>query len=245
MATTAETFATLIGRRVGNDRRDLDPANYVDPAVRIYERYRPREVAADYSASGANEYACTTVSSLWVPGFSRVVWVEYKIDQTPPVYLDDGDYFVRRVANTGTNKETLAEKLYFHTVVPASGVSFRLCFTTRHTVNATYSSVAEQDEAAVADFGASVFLEDLAVRYASLRSQEGLAVEEVVGYEEKAESARASARAARRRARIQLGLSADERDDEATPVGTSVAVRDFDLPLHRGYGGLTHPRRYR
>lgn len=243
MPTTSETFLTALSRKVGADRQGLDPSLFVAPAVRLYERFRPREVVTAVTGDGTSEYALASVLPLWLVGFSRVLWVEYEVDQTPPSYLDPNDYAVRRVANTGSNSETRVEKLYLSTISPSASETFRVAYTARHVVDGTYSTIPAEDEEAVADFAAALFLEELAVRYSGLVSQSGLMAEQVIAYTEKAQDARANAKMARKRAREAMGLSADG-DDGPTTV-PSLSVVDADLSMHEGRGALTHHRWFR
>jgi len=154
MATT-DTFTVMLARKIGADRQGLSPEAFVTPAVRLYERFRPRELVTAVTGDGTQEYALATALTLWLVGFSRVSWIEYPVDETPPVYLDPNEYLVRRVANTGTNSETRVEKLYLHYAAPASTEPSRVCYTARHVVNAPYSTIPAEDEEVVADFGAA------------------------------------------------------------------------------------------
>lgn len=240
------TFTGLIAQRIGPDRQGLNPDDFVDPAVRLYERYRPRLIVKEITGNGTRSYASTAIdSTLWVPGFTRVLGIEWPVDEVPPTWYDDdgNDWLVVDAENTGASLETRVQSLILRMAEPAASETFRVKFTARHTASggsAGISTIDAADEHAVADFATSMFLEALAVHYGGLATQEGL---DVVAYEEKARSALTNARAAKRRARMALGLSADERDDEAIQ-GNALAIRNYELAdkLHGGRGGLTHGR---
>lgn len=243
---TRETFSGLIAERTGPDRQGLNAQDFVEPAIRIYERYRPREVVVAVTGNGTESYANSAVSSLWVPGHTRVLGIEYPVGEVPPIWYEDpgNDWAVTAGANTGDNLETRVEYLILRRFAPSASETFRVKFTARHQATGGtggYSTIPVEDEHAVADFGASQLLQILAVRFGGLATQEGLGADLVIAYDEKARVARDGARDAKRRARMALGLSADERDDEALS-GNALAIRNFEMArhLHGGRGGLTH-----
>lgn len=242
--STEVTIRDLIARKVGSDRRGLRPEDYVQAAVRMYERFRPRLATFSVDGNGTGSYTIDPTDdpwTFWEPGFSRVVGVEFPVDEDPPRYIDDEDFRVLDADDSGTGSVTRNQRLYLRTVSPSEDDTFRVQHTARHTVNSTLCSIPSADEEAVGDFGASIMLEDIAAYVAGLTSQAGLQIDEVIPYTEVAAEKRAAAKAARRRARVMLGLPADERDDEM-PTATACAVLDFDMDLHEGMGGLTHRR---
>lgn len=244
----ASTYRDLILRKVGADGRGLKPEDYVTPAIRYYEQFFPRVATFDVDGNGTSLYEIDTTQdpwTLWEVGFSRILQIEYPVDEEPAAYLDLNEYRLRDRADSGDDGETRNQDLVLRSHAPGSADDpMRVQHTARHAVTATTSTVPASHDEAIGDLGASLMLEDLAQRTASLVSQTGMAVDEVVPYTEMAEQYRASARAARRRARIMLGLPADE-GQPGTGASTGIAVGDFDFNLHAGMGGLTRHHRRR
>jgi hypothetical protein len=235
------TFAALIARKVPTDRRGLETEDFIDAAVRTYERFRPRLATVAVTGNATHTYACATTFTdpAWAVGFSEVRTIEYPDGEDPPEYLERDDW---ALVNTADVSSARRQSLYIYPYAPAATETFTVTYTARHTVSASVSTIPGEDEEAVADLGAAALMEELAARYDDLTAGPDLPADFVATYVEKATAARTNARAARARARTMLGLPADSRGDFGA---NGVAVTDFDMRLHGGRGGLTHSRRDR
>lgn len=225
-----KTFAALISRKVGAlgvDPGQLKVEDFVDPAVRLYERVRPRIVTKDVAGTGVQRYA---TPGEWSVGLSEVLSVEFPVDQDPPLYLnraefEPDDVSVLDVADSG-NPAVPTQKILFHTEAPGNGTSFRLRFSAPHAVDQNGSTVVARDEEAVGNYGAHLFCLELMTRFMAARGAADVAAEIALAQAEKIDAIRRAADAFLEAADRLCGVTTGEGGTRRPVMAT---VLDADL----------------
>ncbi len=160
MATSYTTFQGIISNLVYDPSSLLISSiknQMIDVAVKQYSRHKPREYVETYTADGTKSYSLSSTN--WEVNFSRILKLEFPIDQAPPEYLDEpDDYEILKYSNT-------VEKVVFYAAI-TSGSQFRILHTKTHAVDASSSTILTHDEQILGKLAASYCLEYLATYYA-------------------------------------------------------------------------------
>ena len=140
--------------KVMDDSGRLTDADHYAPAIAAalerYGKHRPKETPADLNGEAGHDL---TLPTGFVDGFSRLLSVEYPVDQVPEEILDPGHW-----------------KLYRS----PTGLKLRLLYeepTAAETVRITYTAVRQEadivtgDADAVANLAAAICLRTLAALY--------------------------------------------------------------------------------
>lgn len=232
MGSTLATFGILFDDRVRDaaSRITADArARAIDAAVSRYTQVRPAVAVKDYPGDGATFDFALPLD--WEEGFSTIPEgrLEYPAGEREPRYLErDAWTFYRAPAGT---------VLRLTRDTPANGKTLRATYTTRHTVDATGSTIPPLDEGAVADLAASIGLRGLAAFYAN--TQDPTIAADVVNYRSKAEEY------SRLADKLEGQYRAHLRLDKQTEARAASAFTDDDQePTHR-LGKLTHPNETR
>jgi hypothetical protein len=100
--------------------------NFIQEAVKIYSKHRPREVIRDISGDGLTyDFAIATNLTSWVKGFSTIKSVEYPADERTPSYIEEEeDYRI-------IEKET-GQFLRIITYTPSATQKVRVLYTALH-----------------------------------------------------------------------------------------------------------------
>lgn len=165
--------------------------NAIVEAIRQYELRIPQIKTVLVSTAAAGFYA---VPADWQT-FSRIVTIEYPLDQLPPSYLRRRDAKLQR-RDTGL----------FYYCIPNPGGSFRLTYTTKHAAvsGGNYTTIEARHEAALGKMAAAIALDELASYYAKTVQSSN----DVVNYRTKEQEIRAVAKEIR--AQIEREISTDE-----------------------------------
>lgn len=185
-----------------------------------YGKDRPREVAADIVVPGG---ALIDPPAGFIDGFSAVKSIEYPIGSTPPVFLPTETYRVYRAP--------LGVKLQLD-LAPAAGATIRVTFTAKHQLDGAGDTVPVVDRQAVAEYAASILLEQLAALYSGDRDSTIQA--DSVDHASKARDYAMRAKSLRERYLAHLGVKLDG----LAPAGTVVETRPKDS--HGATTRLTH-----
>jgi len=137
--TTFETTVKVMIKASDSDDdlEDNEIDDRIKAALSQYSADIPGETTEDESGDGGKYYAITDLAA-WVEGFSRVLQIEYPAatiasDETPQYLAQDAyntDYW-----------DGATRYIYFSSVTPASGESFRVRYTTRYVFSGSPESV--------------------------------------------------------------------------------------------------------
>lgn len=200
---------------------------FILEAVRQYSRDRPRKATADLTGDGtAQNFA---VPAAWVPRFSTMLQIEYPVDLVPQEKMDLQDNVEIVEAADGVESINLIQ------LTLGSGELARIQFTAPHTVDATTSTVPDNDFDAVCNLACGHFCMALAALYAEANDA-GIAAD-VVDHEEKARifGERGNQFYRDYKTHLEVGDSS---------VG-EIRHHDLDVSLRRGQDLIWHRRRLR
>jgi len=232
MATLPEYITRMLVYVRAEDTDQLDTeekAACVDAAVKEHSKYRPLVKYAETAGDGNFDYAVPTD---WIEGLSEVLSIEYPVDDTDRTqsWVDADNH---TLVNDGGSW-----KIRFMADTPASGETFRLEYTTVHTLLDPTDTILSQDFNAVSMLAAAHACASLAAKYAQ-SSESTLSVD-------------ITSLATRRMELQAVGKSLRDRYFEAMGIdpkktGSKPAMSDGDMdPKFAGrVDYLTHPRRYR
>ena len=230
--STILTFETLFGDRVRDSGAKIATAQIdraIVEAVKRYARVRPIEAVQDYAGDSATfDFALPTG---WVQDFSTIRSLEYPAGQRPPSMLEDSDWQFYRLS-------TSVLKIRLTVVTPSTGQTLRVTWTKPHLVDVAGSTIAAQDEEAVANLAAAIGLRELAAHYAN--TVDATITADSVNYRSKSSEYLKLATELETQYREHLGLNA--KDSEALAGGTMV---DVDRRSSLNQDQLTHPNRWR
>ncbi len=139
MAYKYNDFKEKVSGIVRDDAEKLTPEekeSFIQEAVKIYSRHRPREVVKDITGDGTYDYSIATYLSSWVKGFSTIKSIEYPADRREPEYIDQ-KYFIIQAKEDG-------EYIHFLEDTPAATEKARVTYTALHIlaskiINGTFS----------------------------------------------------------------------------------------------------------
>lgn len=172
-------------------------------ALERYSKHRPDEDAADLAGSGGHDLA---LPEAWIEGFSRVVQVEYPVDQVPEEILPAGHWKLYR------SPAGLKLRLPYET--PSAAESVRVTFT----VTREEATVVDGDLDAVACLAAAICLRTLAAAYA--QTSDSSIQADVVNYQSKADQYRRLADSLEGKYNDHLGID----PKGGVPAASSIAA---------------------
>ena len=175
---TQGSFLTGIAQRIQDEEHKLDDATLISclqQAVEEYSQRRPRNCVADVVGTGT---AFLALPAAWEDGFSLLSGIERITDDETPEPLRS--YQLNQTPD-GTN-------ILFAYGYAESGVTYRVHYSARHTVNADGSTVPSADEAALMDLAASHALLRMAAAYTQTIDQ--TIGSEVISFRDKADKYR-------------------------------------------------------
>lgn len=201
---------------------DLDRDSFIQEAVKIYSKHRPREVIKDIAGSGAYDYSISIHLVSWVKGFSQIKRIEYPADEREPIYVDEEDYMVYE-NETGQFIRFLKDN-------PSSGEKMRITYTALHLLSETENTIPASDEDAVCNLAASLCSGALASYYA--QTSDATIGADSVNYRTKSQEYGARAKMQKQIYLDHLGI----KEGETTP---SSAIGGEHVSSRRK-GSLTH-----
>ena len=230
--STILTFETLFGDRVRDSGAKITPAQIdraIVEAVKRHSRIRPVEAVQDYAGDGVTfDFALPTG---WMTDLSTVRSLEYPAGQRPASMLEDDEWTLYRLS-------TSVQKIRLATVTPASGQTLRLTWSKPHVVDHAGSTIAAQDEEAVANLAAAIGLRELAAHYAN--TVDPTLQADSVNYRSKSSEYLKIAGELEQQYRTHLGI----KDGESELIGGSTMI-DVDRSSSVNQDLLTHPNRWR
>jgi hypothetical protein len=132
-----------------NDVRD----KAIDQAIREYSRRFPKIATALVASVSTGYYP---LPSDWEPGLSRIVSIEFPIDQSPPLYAPPKSWrLVRRESG---------QVIY---ILPNPGGNFRLTYVTKHDETAPSASIPSDHAGALGKWAGKIAALEFMARYAN------------------------------------------------------------------------------
>ena len=96
MAYNLTQFKSKVSEIVQDDAVKLSTSerdNFIQEAVKIYSKHRPRDVVREIAGDGNYDYAISNFKA-WVKGFSIITKIEYPANQRDPEYADENDFMI-------------------------------------------------------------------------------------------------------------------------------------------------------
>lgn len=169
MGRTLEEWQGQIGTVARDAGVDLSPQQITAvgllPAINLFSIDRPRDLVVEQAGTGS---AYLALPSGWVPGFSRISWIEYPARQNPPRMIDDQAWQLTR-----SPTDVTVERILLLEAVPAASEWVRFGFTAPWPTPTASASVDQVDDVAfhaVTALAASYCLTHLAAETARSRS---------------------------------------------------------------------------
>jgi hypothetical protein len=198
----------------------------IQEAVKAYARVRERKPVQTITGDGV---AFThALAPDYEEGLSRILEIEYPVDQQEPEYLDGSEYLLYR------DPATAVLKLRMRALVLGSGVKAYVFYTARHTVADNADTIPTSDREAVACLATAICLRQLASYYA--QSTDSTMTADSVDHGTKSQDYEARARAYERAFRDYLGIP----DSSFTPAAS--VNGDLDVNLQGGGDRFFHTR---
>src|SRR4030042_907991 len=97
MPYTLIQFKPKVSEIVQDDASKLSTTErdgFIQEAVKIYSKHRPRDVVREFVGNGTYDYAFITYLKSWVKDFSTLLKVEYPADERDPEYIDEDDFTI-------------------------------------------------------------------------------------------------------------------------------------------------------
>jgi hypothetical protein len=219
------TLKNLIVSKIKDDSgkiTDDDIEISLNAAIQAYSRHRPDCKVASTTGNATHDY---TLPEGWIDGFSRILLIEYPVDNVPTDYLDDDEYLIYQT--TTVKKVRL---LYYS---PAITETFLISFT----IPRTDLTILDNDADALCNLAASCCLEQLANAFA--QTGDSTISADAVNYRSKASDFGYRAKRFRDLYKEHMGI----KDDASTLA--AIVTSDMDLKYPGGGARLTHPRWWR
>lgn len=195
----------------------------INTAIAIYSKHRPAESVKAVTGNAGHDY---DAPSGWVDEFSRIIRIEYPVDEVPAEYLDEDDFTIYS-GPSGKKIRLIAD-------TPAATEAFNITFT----IPRTEATIPAPDEDAVANLAAAICLEMLANAFT--QTSDSTIGADAVNYRSKGYEFGQRAKALRKLYSEHMGI----KEDDIVPA--AIAVRDMDgMNYPGGSGRLTHSRRAR
>jgi hypothetical protein len=96
MPYTLTQFKSKVSEIVQDDAAKLTTTerdNFIQEALKIYSKHRPRDVVREIAGDGSYDYALSNLKA-WVKGFSIIKQIEYPANQRDPEYIDEDDFII-------------------------------------------------------------------------------------------------------------------------------------------------------
>jgi hypothetical protein len=237
MPYTYAEFKEKVSDIVRDDSAKLTPEQkdgFIQEAVKIYSKHRPREVVKDITGAATYDYAIATNLTSWVKGFSFIKSLEYPADERIPVYLNEGideDFFIY--------EKTDGQYLRFTKTSPPATEKIRVTHTAPHLLTdnpLAQNTIPQNDEDALCDLAASLCSGALASYYA--QTSDATIGADSVNYRTKSQEYAARAKAQKQIYLDHLGL----KEGDVAPASV---IKSFDIGYPDGSDRLTHPRKLR
>jgi hypothetical protein len=234
MAYSSVEFASKVSEIVRDDVGKLGSSerdNFIQEAVKIYSRHRPREVVKDITGDGGYDYAIATNLTSWVKGFSIIKSIEYPADEREPIFLEEGsdEDFVVYEKEGG-------QYIRFFSDAPPATEKIRVVYTALHVVNDTLNTIPESDQDAVCNLAASLCSGALASAYA--QTSDSTITADSVDHMSKSREYAARARVQKQTYMDFLGI----KEGEVSPAS---AIKTIKVDYPGGGDRLTHPKKWR
>ena len=204
--------------KVMDDSGRLTDADHYAPAIAAalerYGKHRPKETPADLNGEDGHDL---TLPAGFVDGFSRLLSVEYPVDQVPEEILDPGHWKLYR-SPTGLKLRLLYEE-------PTAAETVRITYTAVRLE----ADIVTGDADAVANLAAAICLRTLAALYG--QTSDPTIQADVVNYRSKLDEFRRLADSLESEYTRHLGIDAG---------GGSPAAMAMAVPETRLGGRLTH-----
>jgi hypothetical protein len=204
---------------------------FIQEAVRIYSKHRPRIIVKEITGDGSYDYPVATNLAFWIADFSAIRSVEYPADEREPIFLEEGidkDFTVFQ-------KEA-GLYLRFLNDVPSASEKIRVTYTGIHVLSDSESTILEIDQDALCNLAASLSSGALASAYA--QTSDSTITADSVDHMSKSREYAARARVQKQTYLDHLGI----KEGEAAPAS---AIKDAKTNYPGGSDRLTHPRRTR
>ena len=206
----------------------IERDNWIQEAVKIYSKHRPREVVKDVTGAGTYDYSIGTNLTYWVEDFSIIKSIEYPADEREPQYIDEDDYLVYK-------KETDLF-IRFLADTPSATQKIRVTYTALHILSEALNTIPSADEDAVCNLAASLCSQGLASHYA--QTSDSTIGADSVNYRTKSQEYTSRAKEQKKIYLEHLGI----KEGEVAPASVRKVV---DVTYPGGTDRLTHPRRNR
>ncbi len=209
----------------------LDPTerdNFIQEAVKIYSKHRPREVVKDIAGANAYDYSIGTNLASWIDDFSIIKSIEYPADQRDPQYIDEDDFIIY--------KKESDLFIRFLADTPQATEKIRVTYTALHILSEALNTIPLVDQDAVCNLAASLCSGALASYYA--QTSDSTIGADSVNYRTKSQEYSSRAKDQKKLYMDHLGL----KDGDVAPASVRKAV---DVTYPGGADRLTHPRKWR
>lgn len=207
--------------------------NAINSAIEIHSKVKPRKIVEDIAGNGAFDYPLSNFAC-WSEEFSRVVQVEYPVDDTSrePSILAADDWTIYAKPN--------GENLRFLNAKPTVLETIRVTYTARHIFDADdVCTVAPADDRAVQKLAASLYCRILAAAYA--QTQDSTIPADSVDHTSMRREYEAQASKYRSEYDEHMGLG----KSAASTLKPACSTQDWDSTYPMGWDRLTHSKRWR
>lgn len=198
-------------------------------AVAEHNRHRPQEIVEDIAGNGGFDYALSGLTD-WEAGFSRLVRVEYPVDDETDDINEVGD------DSWITYKKPSGEVLRFVVDRPNATETIRVAYICRHVCDDVECTIAAGDEHAVQLLTAAHLCEMLAARKSD--NIDSTIMADSVDHGNQARTYAARAKSFRQQYHDHMGIHRGQ-----TPAAS--VTKDQDVGSSYGTDRLTHPWRRR
>lgn len=219
-----------IAEEIDRDTVDIEEeriVNFVNSAVKAYNRNRPNTGVSVFSGNGT-AYAWNLPSD-WVDGFSEISLVEYPSGEQDPTYLKS--YKWRIVQGTANKQFRLLLD------IPSSTQTVTITYTTPHTLTVGTSTIPTQDEESVQDLAAAYCFSELAAKFA--RTNRSTLEGDVINNLAKVDYYANQARIMENRYKAHLGIRPGELSAATQCIG------EWDQTYAWGADFIVHQRSWR
>lgn len=201
----------------------------VAKAMDAHSKHRPRLVVADVSGSGAFDYALASLT-YWQDDFSRVVSVEYPVDDaSPDAQVLDPEAWQIYEKPGGKYLRFLEDK-------PVPGEKFRITYAARHTCTVSACTVSTGDIEATQSLAAHFLCRMFSAAHAL--DQDPTISADVVNHSGRRREYESLAKAYLSEYHVHMGI-------EPGKPKAACGIQDMDVVYPFGLDRLTHPRRQR
>jgi hypothetical protein len=211
----------------------VEQLNAINSALALHAKHRPRQIVEDVAGTGGFDYALSGFAS-WADGFSRIVQVEYPVDDTSPdaSVLEEEDWTIY--------KKPAGDVLRFLDATPETDETIRVTYTARHMFDDDdVCSVAEADDSAVQKLAAALYCRILAAAYA--QDDDSTIQADSVDHSSKRREYEAQAGKYRSEYDEHMGLGKTKEGS----LKAACATQDWDMQSPSGWDWVTHPNRRR